>query len=59
MRWVTMTRRARIPQKLKELKSLALKYRKRAIEALLQTEELSEDAYTRLFTTTEEFGEIF
>ncbi|MEE8402213.1 MAG: hypothetical protein V3R93_00505 [Candidatus Hydrothermarchaeaceae archaeon] len=48
-----------IPQKLKELKSLALEYRKRAIEALLQTEELSEDAYTRLFTTTEEFGEIF
>jgi len=47
------------PQKLRELKSRAFEHRKRAIKALLQMEELSEDAYTRLFTTTEEFGEIF
>jgi hypothetical protein len=48
-----------IPQKLKELKSQALEHRERAIEALLEMEELSEDVYVRLFTTTEEFGEIF
>lgn len=48
-----------IPQKLKELKSLAMKYRKKAVNALLEMDELSEDAYMKMFTTTEEFGEIF
>lgn len=48
-----------IPQKLKELRSRAFEHRERAIVALLKTEELSEDAYTKLFTTTDEFGEIF
>lgn len=48
-----------IPEKLEELKSNALERRGTIIKELLDTEELSEDAYTRLFTTTEEFGEIF
>jgi hypothetical protein len=48
-----------IPKKLAELKSQAMEYRETAVEALLRMDELSEDAYTRLFTTTEEFGEIF
>jgi hypothetical protein len=56
---ISMLEEKGIPQKLKELKSQALEHRERAIEALLEMEELSEDVYMRLFTTTEEFGEIF
>ena len=56
---IALLKKNAIPQKLKELKSQAIEYRERAIEALLEMEELSEDAYTGLFTTTEEFGEIF
>ncbi len=56
---IAILEKSAIPQRLKKLKSRALEYREKAIEALLQMEELSEDAYTRLFTTTEEFGEIF
>ncbi len=48
-----------IPKKLAELKSQGQERRERAVEVLLKMDELSEDEYTRLFTTTEEFGEIF
>lgn len=48
-----------IPKKLAELKSRALEYRKKIIDELLETKELSEDAYVKKFTTTDEFGEIF
>ena len=48
-----------IPKKLEGLKSKAQKRRKTTIKELLEMEELSEDAYVKMFTTTEEFGEIF
>lgn len=48
-----------IPKKLEGLKSKAQKRRKTTIKKLLEMEELSEDAYVKMFTTTEEFGEIF
>jgi hypothetical protein len=48
-----------IPNKLEELKTKALKRRKTTIKALLDMDELSEEAYVKMFTTTEEFGEIF
>jgi hypothetical protein len=48
-----------IPNKLEELKTKAQKRRKTTIKALLDMDELSEEAYVKMFTTTEEFGEIF
>jgi hypothetical protein len=48
-----------LPKKLEELKSTALKQRENIIKELLSMDELSEDAYIKMFTTTEEFGEIF
>lgn len=56
---ISLLEKNNVPLKLKELQSRAHEYRKKGIEALLEMEELSEDEYTRLFTTTEEFGEVF
>ncbi len=56
---ITIIKENNIPQKLKELESKALKRREEVTAELLETEELSEEAYIKMFTTTEEFGEIF
>lgn len=56
---VAILEKNEIPQKLGELKSRALKRRKEITGKLLKMDELSEDAYIKMFTTTDEFGEIF
>ncbi len=48
-----------IPSKLRGLEGEALKNREAAEEFLLQKGEIGEEEYMKLFTTTEEFGEIF
>jgi hypothetical protein len=58
-RAISTLRENGISEKLAELKSRALEHREKTIDELLLTEELSEDAYIKMFTTTDEFGEIF
>ena len=58
-RAISILMKNNIPKKLKELKSKALKQRENIIKELLLMSELSEEAYIKMFTTTEEFGEIF
>jgi hypothetical protein len=48
-----------IPEKLKELEAQASENRRRAEKYLLEREVISQDEYMKLFTTTEEFSEIF
>lgn len=48
-----------VPEKLKKLEKIAIEKRKEAEEYLLQKGKISEEEYFKLFTTTEEFGEIF
>ncbi len=48
-----------VPQKLKELEKIAIKKREEAEKYLLQKGKISEEECFKLFTTTEEFGEIF
>ncbi|MFQ6105561.1 MAG: hypothetical protein ACE5NL_00625 [Candidatus Hydrothermarchaeaceae archaeon] len=48
-----------VPGKLEKLEGIAAEYRKRAEEHLLKKDRVSEEEYMKLFTTTEEFSEIF
>lgn len=48
-----------VPKKLEKLEKIAVEKRKEAEEYLLQKGKISEEEYFKLFTTTEEFGEIF
>ncbi|MBI5253909.1 MAG: hypothetical protein HY930_05895 [Euryarchaeota archaeon] len=48
-----------VPEKLKKLEKIAVEKRKEAEEYLLRKGKISEEEYFKLFTTTEEFGEIF
>jgi len=48
-----------VPKKLKELEKTAIGKRKEAEKYLLKKSAISEEEYMNLFTTTEEFSEIF
>jgi hypothetical protein len=56
---LSMLKEHGIPEKLRELEAKAREYRREAEAYLLERQEISEDEYMKLFTTTEEFSEIF
>jgi hypothetical protein len=48
-----------VPKKLKKLEKTAIEKRGEAEKYLLKKSAISEEEYMKLFTTTEEFSEIF
>lgn len=48
-----------IPHKLKDLEKIAILRRKKAEQYLLKKGKIGREEYMKLFTTSEEFGEIF
>lgn len=54
-----MLKEGKVPEKLSELERKAIKYREEAEEYLLKKEGVTDEEYLKLFTTSEEFNEIF